>query len=170
MKQTHALCLDLGTTTGWALVQSQQVTRSGIANFQPRRFDGGGMRYVKFLKFLNDHQSQAQTITAVFYEEVRRHLGVDAAHAYGGFLAVLTAWCENNQIAYEGIPVGRIKKHIAGKGNASKQQVITAVTSLGHKPVDDNEADAIGIAYWVITNRLGEKHVGVDSRASCSTI
>ncbi len=162
MKQTHALCLDLGTTTGWALVQSQQVTRSGIANFQPRRFDGGGIRYVKFLKFLNDHQSQIQPIRGVFYEEVRCHLGVDAAHAYGGFLAVLTAWCETNQIAYEGIPVGRIKKHIAGKGNASKQEVIAAVNARGHKVTDNNEADAIGIAYWAIANRLRGNYENLD--------
>ncbi len=166
----NILTLDLGTTTGWAIVQSGHVVKSGSESFRPRRFDGGGLRYLRFLQFLEDRRTHTASIRAIFYEEVRRHMGVDAAHAYGGFLAVLTAWCENSQIAYEGIPVGRIKKHIAGKGNASKQQVIRAVTALGHKPADDNEADAISIAYWVITNRLGEKHVDVDSRTSCSTI
>ena len=57
--------------------------------------------------------------------------GVDAAHAYGGYLAHLTAWAEANRIPYQGVPVGTIKRHIAGKGNADKQAVIDAVRRLG---------------------------------------
>jgi hypothetical protein len=63
----------------------------------------------------------------VYFEEVRRHAGVDAAHAYGGFMAHLTAWCEHHQIPYQGVPVGTIKKHATGKGNANKDQMIGAV-------------------------------------------
>ncbi len=158
----NVLTLDLGTTTGWAIVQSGHVVKSGSENFKPRRFDGGGLRYLRFLQFLEDRRTHINSITAIFYEEVRRHIGVDAAHAYGGFLAVLTAWCENKQIAYEGVPVGRIKKHIAGKGNASKQEVIAAVNARGHKVTDNNEADAIGIAYWAIANRLRGNHENLD--------
>ncbi len=33
-------------------------------------------------------------IEAVYFEEVRRHLGTDASHCYGGFLAHLSSWCE----------------------------------------------------------------------------
>jgi hypothetical protein len=87
-------------------------------------------------------------IDAVFFEEVRRHAGVDAAHAYGGFMGHLTAWCEHHQIPYQGVPVGTIKKHATGKGNAGKDEMIAAVRARGHTPVDDNEADALALLHW----------------------
>ena len=80
----------------------------------------------------------------------RRHLSTDAAHVHGGLLATLTAWCEQNAIAYQGVPVGTIKRFIAGKGNADKQAVIAAVRERGFSPADDNEADAIAILLWAI--------------------
>ena len=89
-------------------------------------------------------------IDAIYFEEVRRHIGVDAAHAYGGFLASLTAWCEEHSIPYQGIPVGTIKKFITGKGNASKGEVIAAVKALGSNPADDNEADAIALLHLAL--------------------
>ena len=88
---------------------------------------------------------------------MRRHVGVDAAHAYGGFLATLTAWCEHHQIPYQGVPVGTIKKHATGKGNASKEDVIAAVQARGHDPVDDNEADALALLLWAIEQHALER-------------
>ena len=113
------------------------------------------MRFLKFARFLNDLNDQAGPIHMVFFEEVRRHLGVDAAHAYGGFMAHLTAWCEQNDIPYEGVPVGTIKRHATGKGNASKAMMIQSVQQRGHQPADDNEADALALAYWARDNRMG---------------
>ena len=80
-----------------------------------------------------------------YFEEVHRHLGTAAGHAYGGYLAHLTAWAEANKIPYQGVPVGTIKRHIAGKGNADKAAVIDAVRKLGFQPADDNEADALAL-------------------------
>ncbi len=94
-------------------------------------------------------------IVTVHFEEVRRHLGTDAAHIYGGLLAVLGAWGEELGIAYQGVPVGTIKRFIAGKGNADKAAVITAVQAKGFDPADDNEADAIAILLWAIETRGG---------------
>ena len=85
---------------------------------------------------------------------MRRHAGVDAAHAYGGFLATLTAWCEHHQIPYSGVPVGTIKKHATGKGNADKQAMVEAARRIGHHPQDDNEADAIMLLMWAIEHRV----------------
>ena len=151
---THAatnptlLCLDLGTSTGWALLNEYGSIASGTAQFKPRRFEGGGMRYLRFKRWLTETKNVSGQIDAVYFEEVRRHVGVDAAHAYGGFLAHLTAWCEHHVIPYEGIPVGTIKRFIAGKGNADKDAVIAAIKARGHTPEDDNEADALAILYW----------------------
>ena len=52
---------------------------------------------------------------------------------HGGLLATLTAWCEQNVIPYQGVPVGTIKRFIAGKGNADKDAVIAAVQSRGQR-------------------------------------
>ena len=69
-------------------------------------------------------------------------------------LATLTAWCEAGQVPYAGVPVGTIKRHIAGKGNADKAAVIAAVHTLGFSPADDNEADALAVLHWAMTNQL----------------
>ena len=145
----HAvLALDLGTATGWALRSPDGHITSGTVSFRPSRYDGGGMRYLRFRSWLDQIEAQARGISAVYFEEVRRHVGTDAAHIYGGFLATLTAWCEAKAIAYQGVPVGTIKRHITGKGNADKAAVTAAVRAHGFVPADDNEADAIAILIW----------------------
>ena len=147
---TTILALDLGTTTGWALRGSDGHTTSGSESFRPQRFEGGGMRFLRFKRWLTEIKQSCDGIDAVYFEEVRRHAGVDAAHAYGGFMAHLTAWCEHHQIPYQGVPVGTIKKHATGKGNANKDQMISAARLRGHAPADDNEADAIALLLWAI--------------------
>lgn len=144
------LALDLGTHTGWALHHLNGSITSGTEHFKPQRFEGGGMRYLRFKRWLTEIKQCADGIDAVFMEEVRRHAGVDAAHAYGGFLAHLTAWCEHHQIPYQGVPVGTIKKHATGKGNAGKDEMIAAAIKRGFAPSDDNEADALALLHWAI--------------------
>jgi len=112
---------------GWAIQLSGGAIESGTVSFRPSRYDGGGMRYLRFRGWLDSVARDSAGISAVYFEEVRRHAGTDAAHIYGGFLASLTAWCEQNRIPYEGVPVGTIKRHVSGKGNADKATVIGAV-------------------------------------------
>ncbi len=143
----NILTLDLGTTTGWAVQSGAHIT-SGAKEFKPDRFEGGGMRYLKFKGWLSTMKDQSGGFDAVFFEEVRRHAGTTAAHVYGGFLAHLTAWCETEKIPYQGIPVATIKKHATGKGNTKKEGMIAAMVAKGHAPADDNEADALAILYY----------------------
>jgi Holliday junction resolvasome RuvABC endonuclease subunit len=150
---TTILALDLGTTTGWALRSSDGTINSGSTSFRPQRFEGGGMRFLRFKRWLAELKDMTGGIHALYFEEVRRHVSTDAAHAYGGFLATLTAWCEHHQIPYQGVPVGTIKKHATGKGNASKDDVLSAMRALGHAPTDDNEADALALLRWAIANQ-----------------
>ena len=144
------LALDLATTTGWALRSRDGHITSGSESFKPTRFEGGGMRYLRFKRWLTEVKQCADRVDAVYFEEARRHAGVDAAHAYGGFLAHLTAWCEHHQIPYQGVPVGTIKKHATGKGNASKAEMIAAARARGFNPQDDNEADALALLVWAV--------------------
>ena len=144
------LALDLGTTTGWAIQQEGETVVSGTKAFKPGRFDGGGMRYLRFANWLTEFNDYAGPFETIWFEEVRNHKGVDAAHAYGGFLATLTAWAEKQSIPYAGVSVGTIKKHATGQGNANKDAMIEAAKARGFKPQDDNEADAIALLFWAI--------------------
>ncbi|KLT21927.1 putative holliday junction resolvasome [Wolbachia endosymbiont of Armadillidium vulgare str. wVulC] len=105
--------------------------------------------FLNFRRWLNEMRERFSDIEAVYFEEVRRHLGTDAAHCYGGFLAVLSAWCEENNIPYQGVNVKTIKRFIAGNGNASKSEVIEAIREKGFSPRDDNEADALALMFYV---------------------
>ncbi len=142
------LALDLGTYTGWVPHQLDGTITSGTEHFKPQRFEGGGMRFLRFKRWLAELLTTSGHINAVYFEEVRRHAGVDAAHAYGGFTGHLTAWCEHHNIPYQSVPVGTIKKHAIGKGNAGKDAMIAPVQLRGHAPCDDNEADALALPHW----------------------
>lgn len=147
---TH-LSLDLGTTTGWACTDGKQIL-SGVWMLKGGRYEGGGMRFVRF-KSLLEQTHRLRPISRVAYEEVRMHRGVDAAHIYGGLQAVLTSWCEDMKIPYEAIHYAHIKRHMTGKGNAKKDAMLDAVRAKGFAPKDDNEADAIALALFVQAER-----------------
>jgi Holliday junction resolvasome RuvABC endonuclease subunit len=152
---TTILALDLGTHTGWALYHRHGSVASGTEHFKPGRFEGGGMRFLRFKRWLTELLSASETLNAVYFEEVRRHAGVDAAHVYGGLMAHLTAWCEHHNVPYQGVPVGTIKKHATGKGNASKGEMLAAASRRGYAPIDDNEADALALLHWAIETQEG---------------
>ena len=140
------LALDLGTTTGFAWRAATGCVVSGVWSLKPGKYDGGGIRGVRFLQHLN-HMNADCFIKHVVFEAVRRHIGTDAAHVYGGLMMTLQTWCDSQipPIPYEGVSVGTIKKFFTGKGNASKDEMMQKARDLGYSPVDDNEADAIAL-------------------------
>ncbi len=115
------------------------------------------MRFLRFKRWLTEIKQISDGLDQVVFEEVRRHAGVDAAHAYGGFMGQLTAWCEHHQIPYQGVPVGTIKKHATGKGNAGKEEMISAARNRGFSPEDDNEADALAMLDWALARSESEQ-------------
>ncbi len=153
----NKIAIDLGTTTGWAAVLDGRVV-SGTWNFTPKRHEGGGMRYVRFRNQLADLIKQMSVAgpPCVYYEEVRAHKGTAAAHVYGGFEAQLMAYCDERSIPYESVPVGVIKRHATGKGNANKNAMMAA--AHGKWPdvdiVDDNEADARWLLDYILSDEM----------------
>lgn len=151
------LALDLGTTTGWAVCASGRPPTaapcsdghlySGRWLLKPTRFESHAFRFIK----LRDHLSALRLVfpfQRVYYEEVRRHLGTDAAHAYGGYLATLQSWCEVNDVEYSGVGVGVIKKYWTGRGNADKAAMMLECARRGIEVRDDNEADAVALLHY----------------------
>lgn len=167
MKKPHYIIgIDLGTKCGWAVLSNGTTVskagerlESGTWDFSVKRHEGGGMRYVRFanaLRALLDRwafdTSAKGTSVHLAFEEVRRHRGVAAAHVYGGLMATLQCVLEDREtkIPYVSIPVGTIKKHATGKGNASKEEMMTSAKKQWQDErwefQDDNEADALWVA------------------------
>lgn len=136
------LAIDPGTKCGWCVKDGDRLI-SGTWNLSKQRHEGGNMRTVRFRGYLNELQRDLGPFTAVVYEEVRRHLGVDAAHLYGAMIDRLHEFCADNMLDYMGIPVGTVKKFATGKGNADKAKMKTAASDRwAGWDGDDNEADA----------------------------
>jgi crossover junction endodeoxyribonuclease RuvC len=133
---------DPGTKCGYAVKIGETIT-SGVFNLSPRRHEGGGMRFLRLRREIST-MFNACPPDAVAYEEVRRHLGTDAAHIYGGIVAIISSECEARKIPYVGIPVGTVKKLATGKGNADKPAMMAAAAARWPDATmaDDNEADA----------------------------
>lgn len=82
-----------------------------VASFLARHcFDQGDtkvvvLHFLRFHRWLDETRANAGGLSLAVFEEVRRHLGVEAAHSYGSFCGILTAWCESHQIPYSGVAV-----------------------------------------------------------------
>lgn len=141
------LGVDPATRCGWALLDGDGARiASGVWDLSAKRHEGGGMRFLRLDRYLAEVLDGHQP-TVVAYEEVQRHLGVDAAHVYGGIIAAIGRLCEARSIPYQGQPVGTVKKLATGKGNADKEAMIKAAERQWKiKVADDNEADALWVA------------------------
>ena len=142
------LGLDLGTHCGYALgaVGDARPVASGVWHLKTDRWQGGGMRFLRLRRELDQLRRAmpgGNPLGAVYYEQVRAHKGVDAAHVYGGLLATVQTWCEEHEIAYGPVTVAAIKQAATGKGTARKEAVEDACRArFGIVPSTDDEADA----------------------------
>lgn len=142
----NILALDLGAQMGWALTKRDGSVIGGSEAFAPAKHGGHGPRFRAFLTFLTQLRITHGDIDAVYFEDVKRHAGTLAAHAYGGFLAMLQTWCSiNGDVPMYALGVGQIKKAWTGKGNADKAMMIVWAKNRGFRPLDDNHADALAI-------------------------
>ena len=149
------LALDLATKCGWALGAGKAKPRHGTAEFVNKKWDGAGVRFIKYeawlRSMLTDHE-----VDLVVFEGVRAHLAsaVDAAHLYGGWLTLTQKICEEMAVPYTAFGVTEIKKFWTGKGNAKKEDMIAEARKRGLDPEDDNAADALAI-YFMAKAKYG---------------
>jgi len=141
--------LDLGTHCGYAYTETDEVVgaQTGCWNFSPKRFEGGGFRYLRFGVALRELIGKGDASkTVVFFEEVGYHRGADAAHVYGAFYGKLQEICDSIGVPYRGVPIGTIKKRATGYGRASKSDMIEAARKMWRVEMTDDQADAA----WVL--------------------
>ena len=148
----NILALDLGQNCGWALHCDGKI-KSGVWSLKPTKFDSHGQRFLLLKRHL-EIEIIIGGVEKVFFESVRKHIGTDAAHAYGAYMGVLQTTCLENDIPYEGVPVQTIKKHATGRGNADKQQMVDAAVQQfkSINVIDDNHADALHLLDYCLCN------------------
>lgn len=139
------LALDLGNEFGWAV---KQYTISSGWERLSKNNKSPGRRFNNFRRWLREQNN----IDEVYFEDVKRHRGVLAAHAYGGYLAILQTWAYNREIPCVGVGVGVIKKSWTGKGNASKQMMLDETIRRGIDVCNHNEVDALALLEYVTKN------------------
>lgn len=141
----NILAIDLGSQLGWAITNRAGDIQGGSEAFQTAKHGGHGGRFLAFMAFLNELRNRHGEIHVVYFEDVKNHSGVLAAHSYGGLLAILQVWCKVNNVHMTPFGVGKIKQHWTGKGNSDKAKMIAAAQQRGFDPKDDNHADALAI-------------------------
>lgn len=147
---SNILAFDLGNEFGWAIKQSATID-SGWERLTKGKCDPG----IKFHNF--DYWLQEQSdlnISSIYYEDVRRHTGLFAARAYGGYLAILQMWAHKRNIKCEGVGVKTIKKFWTGNGSATKEMMIQGANERGFDVINDNEVDALALLHYVIDNKV----------------
>ena len=143
------LALDLGTKTGWAFGDAEDIKRvySGVQDFSLKRGESPGMRLLNFDKLV--------------YEMLAKHkpkmVGYEMPHQRGGYatqlllgmLGILHVACTKAGIEYASVHSATLKKFATGSGRASKEQMVSIATvNFKRKIIDDNEADALHILGW----------------------
>lgn len=149
-KYPDVLAIDLGQHFGYAALSSYLI----YSNHAKLGRDNRELEFSKRIKLM---LSTFQP-SVVVYEDVKRHMSTAAAHAYGGYRAIMFAECQRVGIETVGVGVKIIKKHMTGNGNASKNEMIAAVNRRGFTSVtDDNEADALCILITALETGIVEK-------------
>lgn len=145
----NILALDLGTKTGYALRRRDGTIIHGTEIFTPRKSWSPGQKWQRYRTWLSALIVREQ-VHVIVYEEVRRHAGTLAAHAYGGFLAMLEMTADQHNVELRCEGVGGIKKAWTGKGNADKDAMIAEARRRGFRVADDNNADALAILFLAV--------------------
>lgn len=135
---------DLGQRFGYAILEEDgNLVDSDSVNLGGR----SGKSLSKFYDLLEGVLSTG--VIAVGYEIVRRHRGVAAAHAYGGYQAILWKLCHDIDITDKlvEVTVSQIKRCATDDSKAEKEDVeAQAMARWARIPEDDNEADALWCA------------------------
>lgn len=153
MKRHCVLAFDIATRTGWvvASLDSENTITSHHEGFVHFGSDSYGLRFLRARQFFTDIISKFRPII-VAYEMVDKPKGHNA-QLYPGYLSQLLVACEEKGVTYIGYSISTWKKHVAGKGNATKEEVAEAVEhKLGLITTDYDISDAAGVLLTCVTD------------------
>jgi Holliday junction resolvasome RuvABC endonuclease subunit len=146
------IALDSGTKTGWATNDGE--TFSGIQDFSLKRGESPGMRFLMFQSWL---KKMIETIKPdmIIYERAH-HRGGGATEVGVGLTTIIQTVCAEHKVEHVALHSATLKKHATGKGNSSKDDMMSAGKTKGWTFEDDNECDALWLLDYAKINYGGE--------------
>ena len=152
------LGLDLGTSTGFALVEGNRLLLSGVRNFAIKSHETNGHRGIAFYNFLR----KIGPVDEIYYEKIMftgKFNCSDGHELYNGLKMVMNMVAASLNIPTFGVWPGTLKKDFTGSGSADKEAMCAHAHALGWKggtagTADKNdEADAIALVVTQLRQR-----------------
>jgi len=166
------LALDLSTKTGWALLDRSGVFTSGVQEFDLKRGESKGMRFLRFRKWFKEicvlgelgKQFSTTEPGLVVYEQPHFR-GGHACELLVGLSTNVLAEAAQFSLEHLAVHTGSLKKFATGKGNAGKDEMIVKAKEFFPQTaiIDDNHADAL----LLIKYGLNEIGALIDPTESC---
>lgn len=152
-KRMNILALDCATRTGWA-VQLDGHIESGVQDFSRKRGESGnGLIFLRFRGWLINNFKNSG-IKVIAYEQAH-HRGGASTEIGVNLTGRIQEFAAENNIEYMAVHTGTIKKFATGSGTAGKPAIMDWFKSkTGRAPIDDNEADAMALL-WYVKSELG---------------
>ena len=153
--------LDIATKTGWCIGEYDPKSKKvewmtfGRSNFEPKRGEGKGIRFLRFRRWLLDRMEEFYPDVVVY--EQAHYRGGAATEVLVGLTTVLQEVCDEAGIPYATVRTGPLKKFATGKGNASKGEMVVVAADFAEAHnagavENDDEADAIHVFRWATEN------------------
>lgn len=142
------LSIDPGTRCGWCVMKPDgEIVECGTWALKLKDDERYGLRFLR-LRYKIEEAVGRHGVKAVYYEDVRHHVAVQAAHVYGGLQAEIEAFCAAWDLPCTGVNVTTIKRCATGKSVAEKAEMVAATARKWPLvPItDDNMPDALWIA------------------------
>jgi Holliday junction resolvasome RuvABC endonuclease subunit len=151
------LSLDLGTTLGWAMLQSD-----GIHAGSTLLASDGNLRHAKKLRMDRRLDIRITALSQllwgltlpelIVFEDVRFASSQAQAHLWASFRGVVWTFAAREGVVIDCLDTSKLKLWTTGAGNATKEMMKVAackrwpgVVTSGH---DDNAIDAICLLKW----------------------
>lgn len=136
------IAVALGENTGWAIATPDAVL-SGFELFEDKNGDKGGIRFLRFIRWLDRFKSL--NITEAYFTQSQTPKYLDDAYVMGGFLSHFQAWCEAHRMTYSGIDESSVKELFTGSVKPSKKKMAEVAKIEGFNTKDQNEILALAL-------------------------
>lgn len=148
------LALDLGTKTGWALLDGEVITGGTWTLAKPKEIATQkaanlhrccDMRPARLMAFIRG----VMPVDEIYFEDVQFLSTQYQAQLWASLRCIVTLLYP--EVGIVAVPVGTLKKFATGFGNAKKEQMAAALVGGimvanekgdGFRAMDDNEVDA----------------------------
>lgn len=147
------LGIDAATKTGFAIWRDGRISDSGVMDFSKKRGETNGILFLRFRKWIEDMLLTVRP-DLVIYEQGHYRGGYATELLVGLHTRILEAAAGASPAIEAGVVrTWELKKAVCGSARAEKSEMIEAAEYItGKRMQDDNEADAVAIAWWGAQN------------------